>query len=99
MEVTLWLSILWLIYGIAGLFGVQNIPTKYKGYSWTLQYKQSAGMGWLILAVPSLASNLLIRIFSWPHYINLITILLSGVVSVCYSVYQGKKFNKRIDAE
>lgn len=40
MDVTLFLNIIWIIYGIAGLLGYQNIPKKYKGYSWTVQYKQ-----------------------------------------------------------
>ncbi len=99
MDVTFFLSIIWIIYGIAGLLGYQNIPEKYKGYSWTVQYKQLAGIGWLILAIPSFVSNFLIRIFTWPHYINLITIILSGAVSIVYSRYQEKKFSKILAAE
>lgn len=99
MDVTLILNIIWIIYGIAGLFGYQKISEKYEGYSWTVQYKQLAGIGWLILAIPSIVSNILIRIFTWPHYINLITIILSGAVSIVYSIYQEKKFSKILAAE
>ncbi len=99
MDVTLFLSIIWVINGIAGLLGYQNIPEKFKGYSWTVQYKQMTGISWLILAIPSIVSNLLIRIFTWSHYINLITIILSGAVSIVYSIYQEKKFSKILVAE
>ena len=94
MDITLFLNIIWIIYGIAGLLGYQNIPEKYKGYSWTVQYKQMAGISWLILAIPGIVSNILIRILAWPYYINLIAIILSGAVSIVYSRYQEKKFSK-----
>ena len=96
MDFILFMSILWIIYGVAGLLGFQNIPAKYEGYSWTIRYKRSSGIGWLIFVVPILTINLLIRIFSWPQYINLIMSILIGVISVSYSIYQEKKFNKLI---
>ena len=99
MDFTFFLNIIWIIYGIAGLLGYQNIPEKYEGYSWTVQYKQLVGISWLILAIPGIVSNFLIRIFAWPHYINIITLMLSGAVSIVYSIYQQKKFSKILDDE
>ena len=38
MDVLLIMSIFWIGYGILGIFGIQNIPAKYKGHSWTKDY-------------------------------------------------------------
>ena len=35
MNVLLFMSVFWILYGIAGLLGFQNIPAKYKEHSWT----------------------------------------------------------------
>ena len=52
MKVLLYMSIFWILYGIAGLLGFQNIPAKYKGRSWTKDYIRSSGLSWLILGLP-----------------------------------------------
>ena len=38
MKVLLFMSVFWTSYGIAGLFGYQNIPKKFEGYGWTKEY-------------------------------------------------------------
>lgn len=52
MNVLLFMSVFWILYGIAGLLGFQNIPAKYKGHSWTKDYIRSQGLTWLILGLP-----------------------------------------------
>lgn len=49
------MSIFWIGYGILGLFGIQNIPSKYKGHAWTKDYIRRQGITWLIVGVPWLA--------------------------------------------
>lgn len=52
MNVLLYMSIFWIGYGILGLFGIQNIPAKFKGHTWTNAYKRTQGLNWLILGLP-----------------------------------------------
>ena len=40
MTVVLCLSVFWIIYGILGICGIQNIPEKYKGSDFEKEYKE-----------------------------------------------------------
>ena len=55
------MSIFWIGYGVLGLFGIQNIPAKYKGHTWTKEYIRSQGVTWLIVGVPWLAFYLVCK--------------------------------------
>ena len=44
MNALLFMSVFWIIYGIAGIVGYQNIPSKYKGHSWTKDYIRCQGI-------------------------------------------------------
>ena len=55
MNGLLFMSIFWIGYGILGLLGIQNIPSKYKGHSWTKGYIRKQGITWLLVGVPWLA--------------------------------------------
>ena len=63
MNVLFVMSIFWIGYGILGLFGIQNIPAKYKGHTWTKEYIRKQGITWLLVGVPWLAFYL-IRTFA-----------------------------------
>lgn len=48
----LFMGLVWLIYGVAGLLGFQNIPATHKRHSWTKRYKRALGLSWLLLSMP-----------------------------------------------
>ena len=50
----LFMGLVWLIYGAAGLLGFQNIPKTHQGHSWTKCYKRALGLSWLLLSIPCL---------------------------------------------
>lgn len=66
MYVQLTLSIFWIFYGILGLFGIQHIPNRYKGHSWTKEYIRKQGITWLLVGVPWLVFYF-VRKFAIPH--------------------------------
>ena len=54
-RILLVMSLVWILYGIAGLLGFQNIPKTHKGRSWTKRFKRERGISWLLLGCPWLA--------------------------------------------
>lgn len=52
MTVVLCLSVFWIIYGMLGIFGIQNIPEKFRGSGFEKEYKRYRGIGWLLLGIP-----------------------------------------------
>lgn len=96
MKVLLWLSIFWIIYGIAGLFGFQNIPTKYKGYSWTKGYIRCQGATWLILGIPLFAFYILRTYFFADANIHfgvvVLIILVLAIPSLIFTIIWEKKY-------
>ena len=45
------LSLVLIIYGILGLFGIQSIKPEYKNHRWTKAYKRMRGIVWIALGV------------------------------------------------
>ena len=103
MHVMMYMSIFWILYGIMGLFGVQNIPPQHKGRSWTKDYIRCQGLSWLMLGVPWLAFYL-INTFCFADArlktgtVALILAALS-VPSVVYTIIWDRKFNRLLEAE
>lgn len=52
MDTILVIGIIWTLYGLAGLFGIQKIPSKFKDKSWTRHYIRYQGISWLLLGIP-----------------------------------------------
>ena len=71
MNGLLFMSIFWILYGILGLFGIQNIPAKYKGHSWTKEYIRRQGVTWLVVGVPWLAFYLVCKFLIPEAHIRL----------------------------
>ena len=103
MNVIKGMSIFWILYGIAGLFGFQNIPSKFKGYSWTKEYIQRQGITWILLGFPYLVLS-----FVLPAYFpNLdrhnatvtIVIIALGMPAFIYSMMIDRKYKALIKNE
>lgn len=103
MKTLLWLSVFWIIYGIAGLFGFQNIPAKYKGHSWTKDYIRCQGATWLMLGLPLFAFYLLWTFFFadapvHPGSIVLIVLVLA-IPSLMFTITWEKKYKALLAVE
>ena len=100
MKVLLFMSAFWTLYGIAGLLGYQNIPKKFKGYSWTKEYIRHQGISWLILGVPLLVLYLIVNYFIPEKDINaellVIVMLVLASPSVWYTFVWEKKYEKML---
>lgn len=103
MKVLLFMSMFWTLYGIAGLFGIQNIPKKFKGYSWTKEYIHRQGISWLMLGVPLLSLYLIVSYFIPESDLNaellVVVMLVLAVPSVIYTFVWEKKYEKILKGE
>ena len=100
MKVLLFMSVFWILYGIAGLLGIQNIPKRFKGYSWTKEYIRLQGITWLMLGVPLLMLYLIAECFIPETNLNVellvIGILVLASPSVVFTYKWEKKYEKML---
>lgn len=103
MKVLLFVSVFWTLYGIAGFWGYQNIPKKFKGYSWTKEYIRRQGISWLMLGVPLLVLYLIVNHYIPEKDINaellVIVMLVLASPSVVYTFIWEKKYEKLLKGE
>ena len=103
MNVLLFMSVFWILYGIAGLLGFQNIPAKYKGYSWTKEYIRSQGLNWLILGLPwfgfYLVRKFLLAEADITTGLSIVILLLLSIPAVVVSIVYEKKYKAMLAAE
>ena len=97
MKVLLFMSVFWTLYGIAGLFGYQNIPKKFKGYSWTREYIRLQGITWLMLGVPLLMLYFVVHYFIPEENLNAELLVFSMLVLASPSVIFTYKWEKKYE--
>ena len=97
MKVLLFMSVFWTLYGIAGLFGYQNIPKKFKGYSWTKEYIRLQGITWLMLGVPLLMLYFVVHYFIPEENLNAELLVFSMLVLASPSVVFTYKWEKKYE--
>ena len=97
MKVLLFMSVFWTLYGIAGLFGYQNIPKKFKGYSWTKEYIRLQGITWLMLGVPLLMLYFVVHYFIPEENLNAELLVISMLVLASPSVIFTYKWEKKYE--
>jgi hypothetical protein len=98
MDTLLGCGIFWIIYGIFGLFGIQNIPEEYKNKSWTKQYKRSQGIGWLILGIFCIVVRFILSAYEPGGFITVAIIILFSIPSIVYSSYIDKKYKAELES-
>ena len=100
MKVLLFMSVFWTLYGIAGLLGIQNIPKRFKGYSWTKEYIRYQGITWLMLGVPLLMLYLIVECFIPESDLNaellVISMLVLAIPSIVFTYKWEKKYEKML---
>ena len=97
MKVLLFMSVFWTLYGIAGLFGYQNIPKKLKGYSWTKEYIRLQGITWPMLGVPLLMLYFVVHYFIPEENLNAELLVFSMLVLASPSVIFTYKWEKKYE--
>ena len=95
MNILLFMSVFWTLYGIAGLFEYQNIPKRFKGYSWTKEYIRHQGITWLMLGVPLLMLYLIVNHFIPEENLNAGLLVISMLVLASPSVVFTYKWEKK----
>lgn len=97
------MSIFWIGYGILGLFGIQNIPSKYKGHSWTKEYIRKQGITWLLVGAPWLAFYLVCK-FVIPEVnislgIELLVLVALSLPTIIFTFIWERKYKALLAAE
>lgn len=97
MKSILFISVFWILYGIAGILGFQNIPAKYRGHSWTKNYIRSQGLSWLILGLPWFGFYL-VRTFLLTEAVttgmSVAIMLLLSIPALIVSIVFEKKYKR-----
>ena len=90
------IGIFWCIYGILGLFGIQNIPEKYKrGTEFEKEYKRFRGINWLILGVSLLFLCLIIHDReTQPICWYFLEIAVAALPSIAFDWLAGGKYRR-----
>ena len=101
MNLVLPLSILWTIYGIAGILGFQKVPPEYQGHSWTKKYSQEQGLSFLALGAPWLIFDRALALFSINmNPILRVSILVAlAIPSILYTSAIDKKYKALLSDE
>ena len=87
----------WLIYGIMGLFGIQLINDKYRGYDWTPTYIRCRGIAWILLAVPWIILAFFANATFFDSIINLaIFCCVCTLPALIYGIHIDKEYAKKL---
>ena len=101
MNVVKGMSIFWILYGIAGLFGFRNIPDKFRGYAWTKDYMHRQAFSWILLGVPYFLLSFVVPVY-FPGLTGRMTSLLIvalGMPAFFYSVWVDRKYKALLKKE
>ena len=93
MNTLLFTGILLSLYGILGLCGVQRIPAKYEGKSWTKKYIRCRGVSWLLLGLPWICFYLVSRNMNIDNFAAGVTVIVISIPAVIYVAVYDRKFN------
>ena len=99
MTVLLWLGVFWTLYGIAGILGIQCIPSKYKNKVWTKQYIRLCGIGWLMIGIPWLLLYAVTFHYNITWAITALLIILFSIPSIIFSIRTEKKYKAKLVEE
>ena len=97
------MSVFWILYGMAGLLGFQNIPAKYQGHRWTKAYIRNRGVQWLMLGLPWLGFYL-VRTFLLAEAgisseMEVVILLLLALPALTASIVWERKYKARLSAD
>lgn len=99
MKVVLFLGLFDIIYGILGLFGIQNISQRYRGTSFEREYKSYCGKSNILTGIPWVIVYFIAKSLQ-PEFAQFCILIIAGSLpSIIYCLVVEKKFKKMLEAE
>ncbi len=99
MNTILVIGIIWTLYGVAGLFGLQKIPTKFKAKTWTKRYIHYQGIAWILLGIPWIVLALVTMNKELGFFIMLPLLLVCTVPGFIYAIVLDRRYTAKIKQE
>lgn len=99
MDMILALGIFWTVYGIAGLFGFQNLPERFKNQPWTKEYTRYLGLTWLAAGIPWIILHFVFKQLVLGRAKEVLLLLVFSAPSIIYNVYIDRKYKKRLEEQ
>lgn len=99
MDTTLVIGIIWTLYGLAGLFGIQKIPAKFKNKPWTLLYTRRQGISWLLLGIPWIILRLATADKGLGIPVMILLLLVCSLPSFIYAVILDQRYTAKLKQE
>ena len=101
MNLVLLLSVIWTLYGIAGVLGIQKIPPEYQNRSWSKNYSREQGISFLMLGLPWLIFDRVLAMFSLElnPILRVSIIIVLAIPSIFYTSAIDKKYKALLAAE
>ena len=99
MGTILVIGIIWTLYGLAGLFGIQKIPSKFKDKSWTKHYIRYQGISWLLLGIPWIVLDVITEDKGFGMPVMLFLILACSLPGFVYTVILARRSTAKLKLE
>ncbi len=99
MGIILVIGIIWTLYGLAGLFGIQKIPSKLKDKSWTKHYIRYQGISWLLLGIPWIVLDVITEDKGFGMPVMLFLILACSLPGFVYTVILDRRYTAKLKLE
>ena len=99
MGTILVIGIIWTLYGLAGLFGIQKIPSKFKDKSWTKHYIRYQGISGLLLGIPWIVLDVITEDKGFGMPVMLFLILACSLPGFVYTVILDRRYTAKLKLE
>lgn len=99
MGTILVIGIIWTLYGLAGLFGIQKIPSKFKDKFWTKHYIRYQGISWLLLGIPWIVLDVITEDKGFGMPVMLFLILACSLPGFVYTVILDRRYTAKLKLE
>ena len=93
------LGAFWVIYGILGFFGIQRLPERCKGKSWTESYMHSCGVAYILMGFPWLVFGVVTYNMKLHFLIGALTMLILAIPAVIYGLVVDRKYKPMMEQD
>ena len=81
------IGIFWIVYGILGILGIQNIPERYRYKSWTPDYMRANGIGMVIFGVSWVILGIVLKLRPLPLLPGFSLAVVFALPALVYALY------------
>ena len=81
------IGIFWIVYGILGILGIQNIPERYRYKSWTPDYMRANGIGMVIFGVSWVVLGIVLKLRPMPFLPGFGLAVVFSLPALVYALY------------